>query len=146
MIINKELLTQDKHLIWNEQYPLSNQFDANWVLENQMGPNVLWLLEWLIKDMDIKPGMRILDLGCGKALSSIFLAKELDVEVWATDLWIDASENYDRICHAGLEKKVFPISAEAHSLPYAKGFFDAVISVDSYHYFGTDQKIGRAHV
>lgn len=139
MIINKELLTEDKHLIWNEQYPLSNQFDANWVLENQMGPNALWLLEWLIKDMDIKPGMRILDLGCGKALSSIFLAKELDVEVWATDLWIDVSENYDRICHAGLEKKVFPISAEAHSLPYARGFFDAVISVDSYHYFGTDQ-------
>lgn len=138
-MINKELIAQGKHFIWNEKFPLSNQFDPNWVLENQMGPNVLWLLEWLMEGMNIKPGMRILDLGCGKGLSSIFLAKELDVEVWATDLWIEASENWERISYAGLSDKIFPIHADARSLPYAKGFFDAVISIDSYHYFGTDQ-------
>ena len=32
-----------------------------------------------------------------------------------------------------------PIHAEAHALPFADGFFDAVVSVDAYHYFGTDQ-------
>lgn len=40
---------------------------------------------------------------------------------------------------AGVSDKVFPIHAEAHSLPYARGFFDAAISVDSYHYFGADE-------
>jgi cyclopropane fatty-acyl-phospholipid synthase-like methyltransferase len=33
---------------------------------------------------------------------------------------------------------VFPVSVEAHSLPFAAGFFDAIVSVDSFHYYGTD--------
>ena len=27
---------------------------------------------------------------------------------------------------------------EAHTLPFAQGFFDALLSFDAYHYFGTD--------
>jgi ubiquinone/menaquinone biosynthesis C-methylase UbiE len=42
-----------------------------------MGPNPLWLTEWLCELMDLRPGMRVLDLGCGRAPSSIFLAFEL---------------------------------------------------------------------
>jgi SAM-dependent methyltransferase len=108
------------------------------MLENLMGPNAVWLAEGLSVAMRLQPGMRVLDLGCGKAISSIFLAKELGVEVWATDLWIGASENWQRIRAAGLERQVFPIHAEAHALPFADEFFDALFSVDAYHYFGTD--------
>ena len=86
----------------------------------------------------MSPGMRILDLGCGKALSSIYLAKEHQVEVWATDLWIDAEDNRGRIEKAGVEDHVYPIHADARELPYAGGFFDAVVCVDAYIYFGTD--------
>jgi SAM-dependent methyltransferase len=88
--------------------------------------------------MDLKPGMRVLDMGCGKALSSVFLAKEFGVQVWANDLWISATENWQRIKEAGLEKQIYPIHAEAHALPYAEGFFDAIVSLDSYQYYGTD--------
>ena len=82
--------------------------------------------------------MRVLDMGCGKAISSIFLAKEYGVQVWANDLWIDATENWSRIQEADMGERVFPIHAEAHALPYADGFFDAIVSMDAYHYFGTD--------
>ena len=82
--------------------------------------------------------MRVLDMGCGRAISSIFLAKEFDLEVWATDLWIDASDNLERIRDAGVEKQVIPVHAEAHGLPFAHEFFDAIVSMDAYHYFGTD--------
>jgi len=88
--------------------------------------------------MDLRPGMRVLDMGCGKCLSSVFLAREFGVRVWATDLWVKATDNWQRIGAAGLEDRIFPIHAEAHSLPYAEGFFDAIVSIDSYHYFGTD--------
>jgi cyclopropane fatty-acyl-phospholipid synthase-like methyltransferase len=37
--------------------------------------------------------MRVLDLGCGRAATSIFLRREFGVQVWATDLWTNASEN-----------------------------------------------------
>lgn len=82
--------------------------------------------------------MRVLDLGCGRAKSSIFLAREFGVQVWATDLWISASENIRRIRDAQLEDRVFPLHADARSLPFAAEFFDAIICVDCYPYFGTD--------
>jgi SAM-dependent methyltransferase len=103
-----------------------------------MGPNALWLTEWLCKDMALHSGMRVLDLGCGKGLSSIFMAREYKVQVWATDLWISATDNSKRIEQAGLSDQVFPIHADARHLPYAEEFFDAIVCVDAYIYFGTD--------
>jgi SAM-dependent methyltransferase len=122
----------------NQQFPRASAYDLHWVLENQMGPNVLWLAEALCQVLDLKPGMRVLDLGCGKAVSSIFLAKEFGLQVWAADLWIKPGDNWTRIQQAGLQDQVFPIYAEAHALPFADEYFDAVISLDGYHYFGTD--------
>ncbi len=119
------------------EFPRSARYDPNWHTSNMMGPSALWLLESIVDDLDLKPGMRVLDLGCGRALSSIFLAREFGVQVWATDLWIAAAENRERIEAAGLLDQVFPIHAEAHTLPYAHGFFDAIVSIDAYHYFGT---------
>ena len=102
-----------------------------------MGPNALWLAESLSEVLPIETGMKVLDLGCGKALSSIFLAKEFGARVWATDLWIDASDNQRRIVEADVDDLVTPIHAEAHTLPFDEEFFDAVVSFDAYQYFGT---------
>lgn len=121
-----------------DRYPRSAKYPARWMMDNAMGPNPVWLAEALTDVMPLRPGMRVLDMGCGRATSSIFLAKEFDVQVWATDLWVQPSDNLPRIRGFGLTDKVFPIYAEAHSLPYAEEFFDALISIDSYHYFGTD--------
>ena len=71
----------------------SSAYDPEWVIENMMGPNVMWLTESLSQAMKLEPGMRVLDMGCGKAVSSIFLAKEFGLQVWAADLWIDPSDN-----------------------------------------------------
>lgn len=120
------------------QFSRSASYDPEWVLEHTMGPNVLWLTESLCQVLELRSGMRVLDMGCGKAVSSIFLAKEFGVTVWATDLWIDANENQQRIQDSGVEDLVYPVHAEAHALPYAEGFFDTLVSVDAYHYFGTD--------
>lgn len=133
------LTGEQDHILKNSSFPLSNKYNPEWIFEHQMGPNVLWLAEWLVNDLDLKPGMRVLDMGCGKACSSIFLAEEFGVEVWANDLWIKANENWERIKEAGLENEVFPIHAEAHALPYAYNFFDCIVSMDSYHYYGTDE-------
>ena len=120
-----------------DPFPRSAAYDESWVTENRMGPNVLWLAESLAERMTLEPGMRVMDLGCGRGLSSVFLAREFDIEVWATDLWIKPTGNWERIREAGLEGQVHPIYAEAHQLPYAEGFFDAIVSLDAYQYFGT---------
>src|SRR5262245_58579292 len=105
-----------------------------------MGQNVLFNLESLTSEIKLKPGMRVLDLGCGKAISSIFLAAEFGVQVWAVDEAIPATENYARILEAGQDKNVFPIQADARTLPFPEAYFDAVLVIDSYTYFGTDEK------
>ncbi|MFD3000022.1 SAM-dependent methyltransferase [Pontibacter toksunensis] len=121
-------------------FPKVSRYDPEWVRQHSMGENVLFNLESLTKSLELKPGMRVLDLGCGKAISSIFLAKEFGVEVWAVDNAISASDNYQRILDAGCEKKVTPLEADARALPFAEEYFDVVIVVDSYTYFGTDEK------
>ncbi|MDR1840013.1 MAG: methyltransferase domain-containing protein [Treponema sp.] len=120
-------------------YPRTEKYDQKWIEENWMGPNPLQLLEELCGNMKLLPNMKILDMGCGKGLTSVFLAKEFGVTVFANDLWIDPTENLKRIETAGVSDKVFPLHAEAHALPYANEFFDAVISIDSYHYYGADE-------
>jgi cyclopropane fatty-acyl-phospholipid synthase-like methyltransferase len=132
------VLIDQQHALSHPNFPRSSKYDPDFVFNNNMGPNVLWLTEWLTRDMHLKPGRRVLDMGCGKAISSIFLAQEYGVTVWANDLWIEATENWQRICEVGLQDRVFPIHAEAHALPYAEGFFDAIVSMDSYQYYGTD--------
>jgi hypothetical protein len=67
-----------------------------------------------------------------KSVSSIFLRREFGVQVWATDLWFSASENIQRIRDAGVEDGVFPIQADARSLPFAAEFFDAIVCIDSF--------------
>jgi SAM-dependent methyltransferase len=131
-------MTDQKHLLVHKQFPRSNRYDPQWVISNQMGLNPLWLTEWLCEKMPLRSGMRVLDLGCGKALSSIFLASEYSIQVWAADLWIKPTDNYHRIRQAGVEDRVFPIHTDARSLSFAEGYFDAVICTDSYLYFGTD--------
>ena len=105
-------------LLKSEQFPRASQYDPQWVLENQMGPNVLWLTEALGEVMALTPGMRVLDMGCGRAVSSIFLAKEFGVQVWAADLWINVTDNWKRVCAAGMQSLVFPIHTEAHAMPF----------------------------
>jgi cyclopropane fatty-acyl-phospholipid synthase-like methyltransferase len=120
------------------EFPRSNGYDPTWVIAGCMGPNPLWLLEDLAADLRLEPGMRVLDLGCGRARTSVFLAREYGVTVWAADLWISPTENLRHVTEAGVADAVFPIRAEAHDLPFADGYFDAVVSVDAYQYFGTD--------
>ena len=38
----------------------------------------------------------------------------------------------------GLEDRVFPLHGDARFPPFAEEYFDAVVSVDSYQYYGTD--------
>jgi ubiquinone/menaquinone biosynthesis C-methylase UbiE len=131
-------VTSDQRLV-SERFPRSSRYHPDWVLANASGgANSLWVTEWLLSVLDLRPGMRVLDLGCGRASSSIFLRRESGVQVWAADLWFSASENMERIRDAGVEDGVFPVHADARALPFAPGFFDAVVCVDSFYYFGTD--------
>jgi cyclopropane fatty-acyl-phospholipid synthase-like methyltransferase len=118
----------------------ADKYNKPFLDQNMMGPNSMVILEELLEKIELKSDMRVLDLGCGKALSSIFLAKEFGFQVFAVDLWIEATENYKLLQQVQVEDLVIPLHADAHQLPFADEYFDAVFSIDAYHYFGNNDK------
>src|SRR5207248_6666433 len=124
-------MNKDQRLT-SDRFPRASGYNPDWLLAGVSGgANPLWLTEWLTEALELRPGMRVLDLGCGRALSSVFLRREFGVQVWAADLWFSAAENLRRVRDAGVEDGVFPVHADARSLPFPEGFFDAVVSIDS---------------
>jgi cyclopropane fatty-acyl-phospholipid synthase-like methyltransferase len=121
-------------------FPLTAKYSERWIRENALGENALCQAECLARHLPFSNGMRVLELGCGKATSSIFIAREFAAQVWATDIGTSVTENFQRVIALESESSVFPIRVDAHSLPFAKYFFDAVIAIDSYLYFGTDER------
>jgi len=118
----------------------AEKYSKNFLSDNMMGPNSILILEELLENVPLERGMRILDLGCGKGLTSVFLAKEYGVRVYAVDLWVSATDNFKRFQETMVDDLVTPIHADAHALPFADDYFDAVISVDAYHYFGNNDE------
>jgi cyclopropane fatty-acyl-phospholipid synthase-like methyltransferase len=123
----------------SSRFPRASKYHPDWVIANASGgANALQLADWLSQAVEIRPEMRVLDLGCGKASTSIFLAREFGCQVYACDLWFSASDNQKRIVDAGLEGKVIPLHIDARMLPFAAEFFDLIVSIDAYYYFGAD--------
>ena len=106
-----------------------------------MGPNPLKLQEELLFGCKIKKGEKVCDLGSGQGLTSVMLAKEYGFKVYACDLWSDPKDNEKFFESMNLSKEqIIPVKADACALPFEKEFFDAVVSTDSYNYFGRDEK------
>ena len=109
--------------------------------EYLMGPNSLRLLDEMLTKYPLKEGGRVMDLGCGMGLTSMFIAKEAKVNVFATDLWISATQNAENFRNWSVEDRIIPIHADANDLPYAHEYFDAIVSIDAYHYFGAKKGV-----
>ena len=125
----------------------SNKFVADeknlaFLQETMWGPNAIRQAEELASFFSIAKDMRILDLGCGLGLSSLYLAQEYGAEVFATDLLADPTENYERFQSFGIADKTVPMVIDAtQPLPFAKRYFDAIISVGAYNIFGTSKEM-----
>lgn len=124
-------------LVLPGEYPRSSRYDPGWLVRLDMGPHPLWLLEDLARDLELRPGMRVLDLGSGLGATSVFLAREFGVEVVAVDLWVAPESVAAVLADAGVTDLVRAVRADAHALPFAREHFDVIISIDAYEYFGT---------
>jgi len=121
------------------QFPKTSHFDTDLVRAKIMGPNTLKLTEELMEGASIPRGSVVLDLGSGTGISSAMLAREYGLVTYAADLWSDPSENMRFFESLGLtSREIVPVKADATQLPFAHGFFDAAVCVDSYNYFGRD--------
>lgn len=109
--------------------------------ETLMGPNSARVLEELLAKHPVRLSSedKVLDLGCGKGLTSYILARETGAKVYANDLWIPAEENGERFSRWGAGEQIIPVHEDATELKFDKGQFSLLVSVDSYHYFATEK-------
>lgn len=125
------------------EFPRASAYDPEWLLELDMGPHPLWLLEDLARDVDLRPGQRILDLGSGGGATSVFLAREYGAEVWATDLWLPAERVTALMARpelADVADRIHVVNADARALPFDDAQFDVIVSIDAWEYFGTGDR------
>ncbi len=118
-------------------YCKSKSYDTPQFHEKIMGPNPVKLTEELLQNHRIPDKAVVLDLGSGLGVTSVFLAKEYGFKVYAGDLWSDPAENQQFFESMGLSpEQLVAVKADAENLPFEKEFFDAVVCIDSYNYFG----------
>ena len=123
------------------RYIKSEKYNTPEFMAKIMGPNPVKLEEELLMNHRIPGGATVCDLGSGQGLTSVFLAKEYGFTVYAADLWSDPEENRKFFDSMGLSREqLIPVKADATDLPFEGEFFDAVVSVDSYNYFGRDPR------
>ena len=123
------------------KYELSKKYCTENLMKKIMVPTPIKLVEEIMQCHTIKKGAVVCDLGSGQGLTSVFLAKEYGFKVYASDLWSDPDVNQKFFAEMGLTKdEIIAFKADAENLDFDKNFFDAVVSTDSYNYFGRNEK------
>lgn len=103
-----------------------------------MAPGGLILAQMLADELSLPVGANILDLGCGRGQSSIYLATRYQAQVTSLDLWISAEERKLRAIEAGVAAQMTTLQGDVRrGLPIATGSLDAIFCMQAFHCFGT---------
>lgn len=118
-------------------YPELAGYAREEIYDQTIGGGALYLAAKMARTMRLHPGDIVLDLGCGKGATSIFLARHFGVRVIAVDLWTSATELNAKFAQRGYRDRIVPLHLDASSeLPFADEYFDAVFSMNSFSFYG----------
>jgi len=118
-------------------YPELAGYTRTDVHECLQGQGGLFLASDMAKMLHLSPGMRVLDLACGRGSTSVFLARKYNVRVFAVDEFQPESV-LQRPGASQVSELITPVRADARQLPFADEYFDAIFCMNSLFYFGTD--------
>lgn len=109
--------------------------------KTMMGPNCVRVIGELLErhPLALKPEDKVLDLGCGRGLTSLVIAKETGAKVYANDLWVKAEDNKELFEEWGVGNQITPSCEDANDIRFDKKSFSALFSIDSYHYFAGER-------
>lgn len=109
-----------------------------------MAPGGLLLASTLADALSLRAGERVLDLGCGRGQTSIFLASYYLSQVTSLDLWIGTRERQEKAAAAGVERHITALQGDVRrGLPLERESLDAIFCMQAFHCFGTQPWVLR---
>lgn len=125
----------DYRLFWLDSKNLAMHF-GYWDKDTRThSESLLHMNRALSRQLDIKPGAKILDAGCGVGGSSIWLAKNYDVEITAITLTasqVNRARDYAK--KQGVSEQIKFKEADYCQTPFADNTFDIVWGLESICY------------
>jgi SAM-dependent methyltransferase len=90
----------------------------------------------VMKAFELRPGMKVADVGCGSGYFTVKVAGEIGPEghVWAIDAWQDMLDYLDRRLQIEGLENVDLVKVERDDPMIPKGQADLILMVDVYHY------------
>lgn len=125
---------------------LKEEFNR-WALAGEgekMRQHHLNITEKTIRLMDLRPGERVLDLGCGSGWATRLLARLVGdgPEGFGQVVGVDVAD--EMIRQARAESKDFDnilyVWGSAQQIPWEENFFDKVLSVESFYYYADQDR------
>jgi len=124
------------------------QVEFNRWAEAGEGPKMehhhLDITEKTIRRMNLRPGERVLDLGCGSGWATRLLARIVSEgpDGFGQVIGVDVSDEMIRVARA--ESKDFDnimfVWGSATQIPWEENFFDKVLSVESFYYYPDQER------
>ncbi len=94
-----------------KRYPKAEKYEnLSDIYAQTSGPGGLKLVEFIADKLDLKPGMRILDIGTNRGLQTCFLAKEYGVYVVGIDPEDDRTDGMPHIDHLARNAEAWDVA------------------------------------
>jgi SAM-dependent methyltransferase len=118
-------------------YPELDEYSNDDCYQDFFGGGGLYLATHMLRTLRLKPNDLVLDLGCGKGSTSIFMAKHYGARVVALDLWTSKEFLNNKFQTLGYMDQISAIQMDAtEPLPFPDHFFDTIFCMNSFNFYG----------
>jgi len=111
----------------------------------EMEQHHLDITQKTVQRMDLRPGERVLDLGCGAGWATRLLARLVGEgpEGFGQVVGLDISDEMIRRARAASRdfENIMYVWGSAQQIPWEENFFDKILSVESFYYYPDQDRV-----